>query len=683
MARAVPISRIRNIGVMAHIDAGKTTTTERVLFYSGYLHKLGEVDDGTAFMDYMEQEKERGITIQSAAVTAAWKDYQINIIDTPGHVDFTSEVQRSLRVLDGAIAVFCAVGGVEPQSERVWRQADEFKVPRIIYVNKLDRMGANFDRVLSMLVEKLSANPIAIQFPMGAEENFEGVVDLIKMKSYYFDTEQYGAEYEITDISEKYIKQAEQYRALLLEKVAELDDSLTEKFLLGEDLTEDEIKTALRNATLKNLCNPVFCGSSLKNIGVQPLLDGVLDYLPSPEDVGNVLGFDAKDHEKLVDIQMTDDEAFTALSFKVLTDPFVGKMNFLRIYSGSLKVGQQVENTAAGKKEKISKIYKIYSKRHDEISEAYSGEIVAVPQLKFTSTGDTLAINKNVIFDTIRFLDPMIDMSLEAKTLAEQDKLLVALGKLSEEDPTFKFSNDADRGQIIISGVGELQLEIAVERLKREFNVEARAGKPQVSYRETISSAIEERYIYERSHAGKNQFGDVKIHIVPNGESTGNEFFNTVEDKKIPKVILEAAEKGVKESMQIGMQGYPLQDVKITLLSCEYIDGVTTELGTKIAASIAVKEALRKAGTQLLEPIFRLEIISPEQYVGDIISDLNSRKGRIEQIDAKSNLQVVDGFAPLSNLFGYVTSLRSLSQGRASFTMTFSHYSPASKTNIY
>lgn len=679
MARAVPISHIRNIGIMAHIDAGKTTTTERILFYSGYLHKIGEVDEGTAFMDYMEQEKERGITITSAAVTTFWNGYQVNIIDTPGHVDFTSEVQRSLRVLDGAIAVFCAVGGVEPQSERVWRQADEFKVPRIAYVNKLDRMGANFDRVLSMIIEKLSANPIAIQFPMGAEETFEGIVDLIKMKSYYFDPEKYGAEYEITDIPEKYLKQAENYRATLIEKVAELEESLTEKYLLGEEISESEIKTALRNATLSNRCVPVFCGSSLKNVGVQPLLDGVMDYLPSPEDISYFEGYDADDHDKKVKINLNDDEVFTALSFKVLTDPFVGRMNFLRIYSGTIKVGQQIENIAVSKKEKINKIYKVFSKRHEEIQEAYSGEIIAIPQMKFTSTGDTLTLNKHIVYDTIRFLDPVIDMSLEARTIAEQDKLLIALGKLSEEDPTFKFKNDSESGQIIISGVGELQLEVAVDRLKREFNVEARAGKPQVSYRETIQNSISETHLYERAHGGKNQVGKVSIFVEPNESGKGIELVNIINDKKLNKLFIDSAENGIRESLQIGMQGYPLQDVKVTLKEIEYVEGVTTDLGTKIAASIAVKEALRNAGTVLLEPIFSLEIVSPEEYVGDIISDLNSRKGRIDKIDAKVNLQVIDGFAPLSNLFGYVTSLRSLSQGRASFTMTFSHYNPVVK----
>ncbi len=675
MARAVPIPNIRNIGVMAHIDAGKTTTTERILFYSGYLHRIGEVDEGTAFMDYMEQERERGITIQSAAVTTFWNGYQINIIDTPGHVDFTSEVQRSLRVLDGAIAVFCAVGGVEPQSERVWRQADEFKVPRIAYVNKLDRMGANFDRVLSMIREKLSANPIAIQIPMGAEENFEGIIDLIKMKAYFFDPGKYGAEYEISTIPEKYNELTNTSRSTMLEKVAELDDNLLEKYLLGEEFTEEEIKVALRKGTLSNKCVPVFCGSSLKNVGVQPLIDGVIDYLPSPADISSVIGYDAKDHDKMINVELNDEQSLTALSFKVISDPYLGRLNFVRIYSGILKVGQAVENASLFKKEKLSKIFRVYSNKREEIPEAYSGEIVAIPQMKFTSTGDTLCTDNMIVYDKIRFLEPMIDMSLEARTLADQEKLLVALGKFMDEDPTFRYKFDEESGQIIISGVGELQLEIAVDRLKREHNLDTRAGKPQVSYRETITNNIIEEYRYEKAHGGKNQVGAVKVALEPNENNAGSEVVNEVTNAKIHKLILEAALNGLKDSLQMGMQGFPLVDVKVKLLDVEYTENITTELGTKIAASNAVKEALRKIGTVMLEPIFKVEIVSPEQYVGDIISDLNSRKGRINSLDAKGNLQIIDGQSPLSNLFGYVTALRSLSQGRASYTMTFSHYS--------
>lgn len=580
MARAVPIPQIRNIGIMAHIDAGKTTTTERILFYSGYLHRIGEVDEGTAFMDYMEQERERGITIQSAAVTTFWNSHQINIIDTPGHVDFTSEVQRSLRVLDGAIAVFCAVGGVEPQSERVWRQADEFNVPRIAYVNKMDRMGANFDRVLQMIVEKLNANPIAIQIPMGAEDSFEGIVDLIRMKAFFFDPEKYGAEYQISPIPEKYQNQADKYRSSMLEKIAELDDSLLEMYLNGEQISELDIKKALRKGTISGKCVPVFCGSSLKNIGVQPLLDGVVDYLPSPADIGSVVGYNANNHEELVTVKLDDESPFTALSFKVISDPFVGRLNFIRIYSGTLKLGISVENTTLDKKEKINKIYRVYSNKREEINEAYSGEIVAIPQMKFTSTGDTLCINRKLVFDKIRFLEPMIDMSIEAKTLADQEKMLLALAKFADEDPTFRFKIDEESGQVIISGVGELQLEIAVDRLKREHNIEARSGKPQVSYRETITQSIIEEYRYDKQHGGKSQSGWVKIAIEPNEANKGNEVVSNVNDKKISKVILDAALNGLKESLQMGMQGYPLVDVKVTLLEVEYIENITTELGT-------------------------------------------------------------------------------------------------------
>ena len=547
MARAVPIPQVRNIGIMAHIDAGKTTTTERILYYTGYLHRIGEVDEGTAFMDYMEQERERGITIQSAAVTTFWNSHQINIIDTPGHVDFTSEVQRSLRVLDGAIAVFCAVGGVEPQSERVWRQANEFKVPRIAYVNKMDRMGANFDRVLQMIVEKLNANPIAIQFPMGAEDSFEGIIDLIKMKAFFFDPEKYGAEYQISPIPEKYQNQANSYRSLMLEKVAELDDALLEMYLNGDEIGESEIKKVLRKGTITGRCVPVFCGSSLKNIGVQPLLDGVIDYLPSPADIGTIIGYDANDHEKLVSVSLDDESAFTALSFKVISDPFVGRLNFIRIYSGVLKLGSSVENTILDKKEKINKIYRVYSNKREEISEAFSGEIVAIPQMKFTSTGDTLCINRKVVFDKIRFLEPMIDMSIEAKTLADQEKMIAALAKFADEDPTFRYKTDEESGQVIISGVGELQLEIAVDRLKREHNIEARAGKPQVSYRETISNSIIEEYRYDKQHGGKSQSGWVKIAIEPNESNKGNEVLSNINDKKINKVIIDAALNGLKE----------------------------------------------------------------------------------------------------------------------------------------
>ncbi|MEN6510819.1 MAG: elongation factor G [Chloroherpetonaceae bacterium] len=682
MARTIPIEKIRNIGIIAHIDAGKTTTTERMLFYSGYLHKIGEVDEGTAFMDYMEQERERGITIMSAAVTTFWQNYQVNIIDTPGHVDFTSEVQRSLRVLDGSIAVLCAVDGVEPQTERVWHQADEFNVPRIAYINKMDRMGADFDRVLKMMIDKLAANPIAVQIPIGAEENFEGIIDLIKMKAYYFDVQKMGAEYEISDIPENMLEIAQKYHAQMIEKITEFDDSILEKYLSSEEIYEDEIKSSLRKGTISLNCVPVFCGSSLKNVGVQTLLDGVIDYLPSPSDIGFVEGADANNLDKIIKVRLTDEEPFSALSFKVLSDSFVGRLNFVRIYSGVLKVGQIVENSTINKKERVSKIFRIYSNKREEIQEVYSGEIVAIPSLKFTSTGDTLCNGRMVIYDKIRFLDPVIDMSLEAKTQAEQEKMLQALSKLSDEDPTFRFKFDDENGQIIISGVGELQLEIAVDRLKTEFNLAARSGKPQVSYKETINQSASSDYHFERIIAGKNQIGDVSVEISPNERGKGLVVENTIDNKAIPKFLIDAAMNGISEAIQMGLHGYPLLDVVVKLIKIEYIEGSTTETGIKIAGSIAVKNALNKIGTVLLEPIFKVEIVSPEQYVGDIISDLNARKGRIEGIDSKGNLQIVIGYAPLSNLFGYVTDLRSLSQGRASFTMVFSHYNTINNMNF-
>ncbi|HRT67513.1 MAG TPA: elongation factor G, partial [Bacteroidota bacterium] len=541
MARTIPIEKIRNIGIMAHIDAGKTTTTERMLFYSGYLHKIGEVDEGTAFMDYMEQEKERGITIMSAAVTTYWQDHQVNIIDTPGHVDFTSEVQRSLRVLDGAIAVLCAVGGVEPQTERVWHQANEFRVPRIAYINKMDRMGADFNHVIQMMIDKLYTNPIPVQIPIGAEDDFEGIIDLIKMKAYYFDIETLGAEYDITDIPDNMIEVAQNYKSNLIEKIAEFDDNILEKYLANEDVSEDEIKEALRRGTILLKCVPVFCGSSLKNIGVQTLLDGVINYLPSPSDIGYVEGEDANNPDRIIKVKLSDDEPLSALSFKVLSDSFLGRLNFIRIYSGKIKVGQTVENSTINKRERISKIFRIYSNKREEIPEAYSGEIVAIPSLKFTTTGDTLCNGRMVIFEKIRFLEPMIDMSIEAKTQADQEKMLQALSKLADEDPTFRYKFDEESGQIIISGVGELQLEIAVDRLKSEFNIDARAGKPQVSYRETINQTVYENYHFEKVIAGKNQIGDVSVELSPNERGKGIEIQNMINDKSIPKNIVDIA----------------------------------------------------------------------------------------------------------------------------------------------
>ncbi|MFA5512314.1 MAG: elongation factor G, partial [Candidatus Kapaibacterium sp.] len=625
MTRQVEISNLRNIGIMAHIDAGKTTTTERILFYAGYLHKMGAVDDGTAFMDFMEQEKERGITIMSAATTCKWNEYQINLIDTPGHVDFTAEVQRSLRVLDGAIALFCGVGGVEPQSETVWHQADQYHVPRIAFVNKMDRTGADFDRVLSMMRTRLNAKPVAVQFPMGAEDRFEGVVDLIKMKSLRFDIETLGLEYTETEIPAAFIKKAEEYREYLLESLADIDDSIFEKFLAGEEISESEIKSALRLGTVERKFVPVLCGSSLKNVGVQPLMNAVIDYLPSPLEVKYFPGYDIKDNEKLITRLPDDSEPFSGLAFKLVTDPYIGKLTFVRIYSGSVKVGQTLINTSAEKKEKILKIMKIYANRRDEIQEAFAGDIVAIPGLKFTRTGDTLCdINNQLLYEKISFTEPVINQAIEAKTLADQEKLIETLQKLSDEDPTFKFSGDNESGQLIISGVGELHLEIVVDRLKREFKIPAKVGKPQVSYRETVSSSCIEETVFERQLANKNQYGHVKVEVMPAERNEGIVVENMLKKSKIPEILVTALEQGVREALNVGPNGYPMIDVKVRILDSNYLEEVSSEIGSKIAASTAVKEACRKAMPTLLEPIFRLDITSPEEYVGDIIADLNS-----------------------------------------------------------
>lgn len=684
MSRNIDISKFRNIGIMAHIDAGKTTTTERMLFYSGYLHRIGAVDEGTAFMDYMDQEKERGITIMSAATTCFWKDYQINIIDTPGHVDFTAEVQRSLRVLDGAVAVLCAVGGVQPQTETVWHQAEQYNVPKIAFVNKLDRVGANFQRVLDMMREKLAANPIAVQIPMGDEDKFEGIIDLLKMKSYYFDVETLGISYEEREIPQNYLEIASKYKEELLEKIAEQDDTLLEKFLNGDEIDEDEIISTLRKATLELKAVPILCGSSLKNVGVQLLMDAIVSYLPSPLEVQYMDGYDVNDSELTLTRKPSDDESFSGLAFKILTDPYIGKLTFVRIYSGTVKVGQAVQNTSSEKKEKILKLMKIYANKREEIQEAYAGDIIAIPGLKFTKTGDTLCdINSPIIYEKISFLDPVINQSIEAKTLADQDKLNEALQKMSDEDPTFKYAVSEESGQTIISGVGELHLEIMVDRLNREFKVPARVGRPQVSYRETIANENVEEYTFERQMANKNQFGHVKVEVRPARQNDGIVVENKLKKTKIPENLVTAIEQGVREALNIGPQGYPMIDVRAIILETNYIQDVTTEIGCKIAASTATKDACRNAGPVLLEPVFKVEVTSPEEYVGDIIADLNSRRGRIEAIEQNGVMQVIKGTAPLSEMFGYVTQLRSMSQGRAVYTMTFSHYEPALIKNRY
>ncbi len=684
MTRQVDISKYRNIGIMAHIDAGKTTTTEKILFFSGYLHKMGAVDDGTAFMDFMEQEKERGITIMSAATTLMWKEHQINLIDTPGHVDFTAEVQRSLRILDGAIALFCGVGGVEPQSETVWHQADQYHVPRIAFVNKMDRIGADFDRVLNMMKTRLNAKPVAVQFPMGAEDRFEGVVDLVKMKSLRFDIETLGLEYTESDIPQQYLKMAEEYRTYLLESLADIDDNILEKFLAGNDISESEIKATLRKGTIEQKFVPVLCGSSLKNTGVQPLINAVIDYLPSPLEVVYLPGFDIKDSEKQITRLPKDEEPFSSLAFKLITDPFIGKLTFIRIYSGTLKVGQTVQNTSADKKEKILKIMKIYASKREEVQEAFAGDIIAIPGLKFTRTGDTLCdINNLLLYEKINFTEPVINQAIEAKTIADQDKLIDALQKISDEDPSFRFSNDNESGQIIISGVGELHLEIIVDRLNREFRVPSKVGKPQVSYRETVSSVVIEENTFERQLANKNQYGNVKIELLPAERNEGMIVENLIDKTKIPEIFVKALEQGVREALNIGPNGYPMIDVKVRILETNYLADTTTEIACKIAASTAVKDACRKANPILLEPVCKVEITLPDEYVGDVIADINSRRGRVEDIESVLSMKVIKAQVPLSELFGYVTQLRSKSQGRAAFTMTFSHYEPAVIKSFY
>lgn len=677
MPRKVEIEKVRNIGIMAHIDAGKTTTTERFLFYTGFLHRPGEVDEGTAFMDYMEQEKERGITITSAATSFFWREHQINLIDTPGHVDFTAEVQRSLRVLDGAIAIFCAVGGVEPQSETVWHQADMYSVPRIAYVNKLDRMGADFFRVIRMMKEKLNAKPVVLQLPIGAEDEFVGIVDLILQKAIFFDADSKGFRFIVEDIPHHMIEISNEWREKLIDSVAETDDSLLDYYLENGTLSTEQIEFGIRKATILNQLVPVLCGSSKKYIGVQPLLDSVIKYLPSPNDIGIFWGYDYNDHERKISRKAKDDEPFSALAFKILTDPYLKKLTFVRIYSGSLKTGEAVFNANSGKRERIQKILRLYANRKEEISEVWSGDIVAFPDLRFTKTGDTLCNEKHkILYEKITFAEPVINQRIESKTQQDRDKLIDCLIKFSDEDPTFRFANDEESGEIIISGVGELQLEIIVDRLKREHNLEVRIGKPQVAYRETILQEIEQEHMFDKQIAGKNNFGYVKLKLFPLTRGSGNKIQFLISEQTVPKLFWNSIEEGIKEGLQIGPQGYPLTDVGVSVVESKFEKEIFTDLGYKIASSIAVREGLRKTKSVLLEPIFKVEIVSPEEYVGDIISDFNSRKGKIEAIEHRINFQTIKGLVPLSQMFGYVTDLRSLSQGRASFTMEFSHYEP-------
>lgn len=680
MARKVALKDTRNIGIMAHIDAGKTTTTERILFYTGVNHKIGEVHDGAATMDWMEQEQERGITITSAATTCFWKGHRINIIDTPGHVDFTVEVERSLRVLDGAVAVFSAVDGVQPQSETVWRQADKYNVPRMAFFNKMDRVGADFKMCVNDIKEKLGGNGVPIQLPIGVEDSFEGVIDLIEMKEYLFKDETMGADYEVIDIRESLLADAEEARAHLIDSIVETDDELMEKYFAGEEISVDEIKKALRIATIAGTVVPVTCGTAFKNKGIQPLLDAIVAYMPSPVDVAEVSGTDPKTDEK-ISRKPGDEEKFAALAFKIVTDPFVGRLSFFRVYSGVLEKGSYVLNSTKNKKERMGRLLQMHANKREEIEVVYSGDIAAAVGLKDTTTGDTLCDESApIVLEKMEFAEPVISVAVEPKTKADQEKMGTALSKLAEEDPTFKVTSDQETGQTIISGMGELHLEIIVDRMKREFKVEANVGKPQVAYRETIlgSSDVEEKYA--KQSGGRGQYGHVKIRVEAN-DGKGYEFVNEITGGAIPREYIPAVDKGIKEALETGvLAGYPVQDVKVTLYDGSYHEVDSSEMAFKIAGSMAMKKALRAANPVLLEPIFKLEITTPEEYMGDVIGDLNSRRGTVSGMTDRNNAKIINGAVPLSETFGYATDLRSKTQGRATYSMEFEKYQQTPKT---
>jgi elongation factor G len=666
----------RNIGIMAHIDAGKTTTTERILYYTGVTHRIGEVDEGSATMDWMEQEKERGITITSAATTCFWKDHRINVIDTPGHVDFTIEVERSLRVLDGAVAVFCSVGGVEPQSETVWRQADKYKIPRIAFINKMDRTGADFQGCLRMMVDRLKTNPLPIQLPMGKEEDFQGVIDLIKMKAIIYDSRSLGDHYDVLDIPEDYLKEASQQREFLIERLAERDDFLMEKFVDGQEVSESELKRTLREVTLRREGIPVLCGAAFRNKGVQPLLDAIVDYLPSPLDVPPVKGMDLRGQE--LSFSANNGHPLSALAFKIMNDPYTGQLTFFRIYSGSLKSGDSVFNPTKGKRERIGRLLKMHANKREEIEEVTAGDIFAAVGLKYTTTGDTICLEKKpIILESMHFPEPVISIAIEPKTQGDVDKLGSSLHKLALEDPSFKVKTDEETAQTIISGMGELHLEIIVDRLLREFNVEANVGKPQVAYRETITKAIKSEGRFIRQSGGKGQYGHVWLTLEPQPPGKGFEFVNKIVGGRVPREYIPAVQKGVMEAMEKGvLAGYPMVDIKITLLDGSYHDVDSSEMAFKIAGSMGFKEGARNAHPILLEPMMSIEIIISDEFMGQVLSDLTSRRGKTTKVEYRAGTNVIVGEAPLANMFGYATDLRSLTQGRATFTLQFSHYSP-------
>ncbi|MBU7007466.1 elongation factor G [Phosphitispora fastidiosa] len=679
MAREFTLEKTRNIGIMAHIDAGKTTTTERILFYTGRVHKIGEVHDGAATMDWMVQEQERGITITSAATTCQWKGHRINIIDTPGHVDFTVEVERSLRVLDGAVAVFCSVGGVEPQSETVWRQADKYRVPRLAFINKMDRMGADFFRGLSMIRERLGANPIALQIPIGAEENFRGIIDLVTNEALVY-TDDLGTTSEKAAIPEELQDLAAEYREKLVEAVAESDEDLMMKYLEGEEITEDELKNGIRKATIAVKMIPVLCGSAFKNKGVQPLLDAVVDYMPAPVDVPAIKGTnpDTGVEDKR---EASDEVPFSALAFKIMADPYVGKLAFFRVYSGVLKSGSYVFNSSKGKKERIGRILQMHANHREERTEVYTGDIAAAVGLKDVSTGDTLCDEKSpIILEEMEFPEPVIDVAIEPKTKADQEKMGLALQRLSEEDPTFRTHTDTDTGQTIISGMGELHLEIIVDRMLREFKVDANVGRPQVAFKETIRNVVKAEGKFVRQSGGRGQYGHVWIELEPLEPGLGFEFVNKIVGGVVPREYIAPVEAGIKEAMVNGIvAGYPALDIKATLYDGSYHDVDSSEMAFKIAGSMAFKSGAAKAKPVILEPIMRVEVVVPEEYMGDVMGDINSRRGRIEGMEARGNTQVIRGFVPLSEMFGYATDLRSKTQGRGVYTMQMSHYEEVPK----
>ncbi len=679
MSRTKPLNLIRNIGIMAHIDAGKTTTTERILYYSGVNYKIGEVHDGTATMDWMVQEQERGITITAAATTCEWNEHRINIIDTPGHVDFTAEVERSLRVLDGAVAVFDAVAGVEPQSETVWRQADRYAVPRIALVNKMDRVGADFERCVSMMRSRLGASPVVIQLPWGSEADLKGIIDLVEMRGIAYKDETLGADYEVTEIPEKYLDQAHKMREQMVEAIAETDEPLLEKYLSGDEITNDELKAALRRATISNSLQPVLCGSAFKNKGVQPLLDAVIDFLPSPLDVPAMIGTDTVT-DLPAERPAADDAPFSALVFKIMTDPFVGQLAYFRIYSGHVESGTKVLNAGRGSNERIGRLLKMHANKREEISELWAGDIAAAVGLKGVKTGDTICASDHpIVLEAMSFPEPVIAVSIEPKTKADQEKLATALGKLQQEDPTFHVHTEPETGQTLISGMGELHLEIITDRLVREFNVGANIGRPQVAYRESLTKEAEGEGRFVRQSGGRGQFGHVKIRVRP----TGGEFVfeNKIVGGAIPREFIRPVEQGIREAMESGpLAGYPMTGLEVELYDGTHHEVDSSEVAFKIAGSMAIQDASKRANPVLLEPVMAVEVVTPDDYMGDVIGDITSRRGRVLQMDARGNAQVITCRVPLSEMFGYATDLRSATQGRATYTMQFENYEQAPKS---